>query len=152
MGPSRADFRPSSGTTPADGATADRFGRLHHAGRGEPIRTLDKPTGDPFGGPSSASLRASVCHPRHVLDQAKPTLAPTLEEGRDAGTAETDEHLDRRQEVVRLVIAGAVALLAIAAVGALIDGLVTWVDVLEAALVMILGIALLIHDRLAAMI
>ena len=93
-----------------------------------------------------------MCHPRHVLDQAKPTVAPTLEEGRDAGTAETDEHLDRRQEVVRLVIAGAVALLAIAAVGALIDGLVTWVDVLQAALVMILGIGLLIHDRLAAMI
>ena len=87
-----------------------------------------------------------------MLDQAKPTVAPTLEEGRAAEAPETDEHLDRRQEVVRLVIAGAVALLAIAAVGALADGLVTWVDILQAALVMILGIGLLIHDRLAAMI
>ena len=93
-----------------------------------------------------------MCHPRDVLDQAKPTSGPSLEEGRNAEAPETDEHLDRRQEVVRLVIAGAVALLALTAVGALADGVVTWVDVLDAALVMILGTGLLVHDRLAALI
>jgi diguanylate cyclase (GGDEF)-like protein len=87
-----------------------------------------------------------------VLDEAKTTLAPPLHEGRSGEAPETDEHLDRRQEIVRLVIAGAVALLALTTVGRLLDGVVSWVDVLDAALVMILGTGLLVHDRLAAMI
>ena len=97
------------------------------AGRGRAARPADR-AGQPTGRasrpgrpadrrPISGDHRrrhgqASVCHPRDVLDQAKPTSAPPLEEGRNAEAPETDEHLDRRQEVVRLVIAGAVALLA----------------------------------------
>ena len=65
---------------------------------------------------------------------------------------ESDEHVTGRLEVVRLVIAGAVALLALSTAATLLDGSVTWVDVLDAALVMVLGIGLLIHDRLTAML
>lgn len=65
---------------------------------------------------------------------------------------ETDDRLVRRLELVRLVIALAVALLALIVIAGLLDGQVTAVDVLDAALVMILGTGLLVHDRLSALL
>ncbi len=87
-----------------------------------------------------------------MLDQADKSLAPPLHGGPGIETPETDEHVTRRLEVVRLVIAGAVALLALSTVAALLDGSVTWVDVLDAGLVMVLGTGLLVHDRLMALL
>ncbi len=113
---------------------------------------LDQPTGGHRGGPSSASRMPAVCHPRDVLDRVDTSLAPPPTVGPGIESPETDEHLDRRLEVVRLVIAGAVALLALSTVGALLDGSVTWVDVLDAGVVMVLGAGLLIHDRLTALL
>ena len=93
-----------------------------------------------------------MCHPRRVLDRADATLAPPPSGALAADPPETDEHLARRLEVVRLVISGAVAMLALIVIGAMLDGQVTWLDILDAALVMVLGSGLLIHDRLSAML
>jgi diguanylate cyclase (GGDEF)-like protein len=93
-----------------------------------------------------------LCHPQAVLERADKTLAPPPPGALLADAPETDEHLTRRLEVVRLVIAGAVALLALIVVGTLLDGEVTWLDALGAALVMVLGCGLLVHDRLTAML
>ena len=87
-----------------------------------------------------------------MLDRADKSLAPAPTGVPDIEVPETDEHVTRRLEVVRLVISGAVALLALSVVAALLDGSVTWVDVLDAGLVMVLGSGLLIHDRLTAML
>ena len=43
-------------------------------------------------------------------------------------------------------------MLALSVVAALLDGTVTWVDVLDAGLVMVLGTGLLVHDRLTALL
>ncbi len=109
-------------------------------------------TGRCVSGPSSASWVGNVCHPRVVLDESDTTLPAPLAGGPAAEVLETDEHVNGRLEVVRLVIAGAVALLALSVAATLLDGSVTWVDVLDAALVMVLGTGLLIHDRLTAML
>jgi diguanylate cyclase (GGDEF)-like protein len=61
---------------------------------------------------------------------------------------ESDEQVAHRIGVVRLVIAGAVVCLALLAVVGLLDGQVTAVDILGAALVIVLGCGLLLHDRL----
>ena len=87
-----------------------------------------------------------------MLDRVDTSLAPPPDGGPGTESPETDEHLAGRLEVVRLVISGAVALLALSVVAALLDGSVTWVDVLDAALVMVLGTGLLIHDRLTALL
>jgi diguanylate cyclase (GGDEF)-like protein len=115
-------------------------------------RPAGHPTGDRLGGPSSASRMALVCNPREVLEPSDTSPAPPLTGGPGTEAPETDEHLTRRLEVVRLVISGAVALLALSVVASLLDGSVTWVDVLDAALVMVLGTGLLVHDRLTAML
>ncbi len=111
-----------------------------------------QPTGGRRAGPSSASRGACVCHPRRVLERADKQLEPPPPGVPATDSPETDEHLARRLEVVRLVIAGAVALLAIIVVGTLLDGQVTWLDVLGAALVIVLGCGLLVHDRLSAVL
>jgi hypothetical protein len=87
-----------------------------------------------------------------VLDRADKTLAPPPSGALPADPPETDEHLTHRLEVVRLVISGSVAMLALIVIGALLDGQVTWLDILDAALVMVLGSGLLIHDRLTAVL
>ena len=87
-----------------------------------------------------------------MLDRPDTSLVPPPNGGSGIEGPETDEHLTRRLEIVRLVIAGAVALLALSIVAALLDGSVTWVDVLGAGLVMVLGTGLLVHDRLTAML
>ena len=87
-----------------------------------------------------------------MLERADKQLEPPPPGVPATDSPETDEHLARRLEVVRLVIAGAVALLAIIVVGTLLDGQVTWLDVLGAALVIVLGCGLLVHDRLSAVL
>ncbi|MCY7419773.1 MAG: sensor domain-containing diguanylate cyclase [Chloroflexi bacterium] len=87
-----------------------------------------------------------------MLDQSDTTPPAPLAGGPAAEALESDEHVNGRLEVVRLVIAGAVALLALSTAATLLDGSVTWVDVLDAALVMVLGTGLLVHDRLTAML
>jgi len=109
-------------------------------------------TGRCVSGPSSASWVVNVCHPRVVLDESDTTLPAPLAGGPAAEVLESDEHVNGRLEVVRLVIAGAVAMLALSVAATLLDGSVTWVDVLDAGLVMVLGTGLLIHDRLTAML
>ncbi len=106
-----------------------------------------------IGGPSSAS-RSPRCMPSSAAcwTDADKSLAPPLAGAPGIEGPETDEHVTRRLEVVRLVIAGAVAVLALSSVAALLDGSVTWVDLLDAALVMVLGTGLLVHDRLTAML
>jgi diguanylate cyclase (GGDEF)-like protein len=87
-----------------------------------------------------------------VLDRPDKSLAPPLTGASGIEGPETDEHVTRRLEVVRLVIAGAVAVLALSSVAGLLDGSVTWVDLVDAGLVMVLGTGLLVHDRLTGLL
>src|SRR5690348_6337603 len=121
-------------------------------GAGRPALRGDQPTGGRHPGPSSASRGASLCHPRQVLDRADEPLPSRTQGVLATESPETDERLNRRLEIVRLVIAVAVALFALIVVAGLLDGRVTPVDVLDAGLVMILGTGLLVHDRLSALL
>jgi diguanylate cyclase (GGDEF)-like protein len=84
-----------------------------------------------------------------VSERVEVTLGAELPQAGAADAPESDEQVTHRIGVVRLVIAGSVVCLALLAIAGLLDGQVSAFDALDAALVIVLGCGLLLHDRLS---
>ncbi len=83
-----------------------------------------------------------------MSEQAGSSLDAVVRVGGPSDARESDEQVVHRLEIVRMVIAAAVAALAMLAVASLLDGGPTLTEVLASGLVIVLGSGLLLHDRL----